>query len=165
MTVAEKKAADKKKRASCSGGSLAGSVSVIDIETKEMFANVKSSSADRLKQTAAHHRDLLAHQREMKSLEERKVVLQENTAKAVNWSEMTAKTTCKCELHLKHKSMSEDGWPDKMILDLMHELAAVIKAKSATAKRPAESPAKPAANSNDNNNDDSPAKRTRSKKP
>jgi len=164
MTVAEKKAADKKKRASCSGGSLAGSVSVIDVETKEMFANAKSSSADRLKQTAAHHWDLLAHQQEMKALEERKVVLQENAAKAINWSEMTAKTTYKYDLYLKHKSMSEDGWPDEMILDLMPELAAVIKAKSAKAKRPAESPAKPAAKSRNNNND-SPSKRTRSKNP
>jgi len=92
-------------------------------------------------------------------------VLQENAAKAVNWSEMTAKTTYKHELYLKCKSVSEDGWPDEMILDLMPELAAVIKAKSATAKCPAESPVKPAAKSNNNNNDDSPAKRTRSKKP
>ena len=164
MTVAEKKDADKKKRASCSGDSLAGSVSVIDVETKEMFANAKSSSANRLKQTAVHHWDLLAHQREMKALEERKVVLQENAANAINWSEKMADATHKCELHLKCKSMSEDGWPDDMIPELMPELAAVIKSKSTKVKRPSESPAKPAAKSR-NDNDDSPAKRTQSKNP
>jgi len=60
--------------------------------------------------------------------------------------------------------MSEDGRPEEMILDLMPELAAVIKAKLAKAKRPAESPAKPAAKSH-NNKDDSLAKQTRSKGP
>jgi len=136
-----------------------------------MFANAKSASADRLQQTGDHHRDLLAHQKEMKALEERKVVLQENAARAANWSEKTAETNYKYNMYLKYKSMSEDGWPDEMILDLMPQLAAVIKAKS--AKRPAitaeddstvdDSPSKPAAKSSNNDND-SPAKRTRSKK-
>ena len=92
------------------------------------------------------------------------MVLQEAATNAVDWSQKTAETTCKCNLYLKNKSMSEDGWPDEMILDLMPELKAVIKAKSAVPT--VDSPAKPAAkkkNKNDNNND-SPAKRTRSKK-
>ena len=144
MTVAEKKALDKKKRASYSGGSTVGSVSVIDVETKQMFANAKSSSADRIKQAADHHQDLVAHQREMKELEERKVVLQENAAKVVDWSQKTAETTYKYNLYLKYKSMSEDGWPDEMILDLMPELEAVIKAKSVvqTVDSPVKPPAK-----------------------
>lgn len=155
----KKKTKDKKRRASFSGSSV-GTMSVIEAETKAMFAMSKSTSEARLKHTKQHDKAMLL-------LEERKLRLQEEEAKRIrestDWDSKSKELDYKFQLLTKYHKMKKVGMNDDQILSLVPELQRVIDSlnKKPAAKRPREEP-----ESIDSDDDldviDSPAKRTRS---
>jgi len=132
-TVAAKKTTNKDKkpnpkRATLRTPSPAPSVEFVTKETKDLFAEAKSSAAERLQLMSEQHAARM-------ELEQRKVTLQEQQAAGAGWSAKTAEADCMFGIYEKCEKMSSNGMTDDAILMLLPDAQMVIDAKAAKATR------------------------------
>jgi len=115
------------KASSVCSKSPAGSLSVINSETKEMFSLVTSSLADCMKLMTEQHVEVMA-------IDNRKLKLQEDRANSIDWAAKREEVSHKHELHKKHNQMKADGNTDKFILPVLPRAKQVIDTMAKTKK-------------------------------
>jgi len=123
------------KASSVRSQSPAGSISVIDSETKEMFSLATSSSADRMKLMTEQHAKRMA-------IENRRLQLEEARAASVDWKAKPEEVSHKYELYEKHNKMKEDGKSDEFILIVLPQAKQIINALAETESPKQRSPRK-----------------------
>jgi len=123
------------KASSVHSQSPAGSISVIDSETKEMFSLATSSSADRMKLMTKQHAERMA-------IENRRLELEEARAKTIDWKAKREEVSHNYELYEKCNKMKEDGKSDEFILTLLPQVKQIIDALAETESPKRASPPK-----------------------
>jgi len=123
------------KASSVRSQSPAGSISVIDSETKEMFSLATSSSADRMKLMTDQHAERMA-------VENRRLELEEARAASVDWKAKREEVSHKFELCEKCNKMKDDGKSDEFILMVLPEAKKIIDALAKTESPKRTSPRK-----------------------
>jgi len=123
------------KASSIHSQSPAGSISVIDSETKEMFLLATGSSADRIKLMTEQHAERMA-------IEKRRLKLEEDMAKLFDWKTKREEVSHKCELHEKCTEMKHDRKSDEFILMVLPQAKDIIEALAKTESPKRTSPRK-----------------------
>jgi len=123
------------KASSVHSQSPAGSISVIDSETKEMFSLATSSSADLMKLMTEQHAKRMA-------IENRRLELEEERAKLIDWKAKREEVSHKCKLCEKHNKMKDNGKSDEFILMVLPQAKDIIDALAKTESPTRTSPRK-----------------------
>jgi len=123
------------KASSVRSRSPAGSISVIDSETKEMFSLVTSSSSDRMKLMKEQHAERMA-------IENRRLKLEETRAASVDWKAKREEVSHNYELYEKYNKMKDDGKSDEFILIVLPQAKQIIDALAKTESPKRSSPRK-----------------------
>jgi len=118
------------KASSVRSRSPAGSISVIDSETKEMFSLATSSSSDRMKLMKEQHSERMA-------IENRRLELEETKAASVDWKAKREEVLHNYELYEKYNKMKDNGKSDEFILIVLPQAKQIIDvlAKTESPKR------------------------------
>ena len=123
------------KASSIRSQSPAGSISVIDSETKEMFSLATSSSADRMKLMTEQHAERMA-------IENRRLALEEARAKSIDWKAKRDEVSHRYELYEKYNKMKDSGKSDEFILMVLPQAKQIIDALAETESPKRTSPRK-----------------------
>jgi len=133
LTHTHKKPATK--ASSIRSQSPAGSISVIDSETKEMFSLATSSSADCIKLMTRQHAEVM-------SIEKQKLELLKAKADSIDWASQREEVSLQFELYEKHNKMKDDGKSDEFILMVLPQAKRIIDAIAKTESPKRTSPRK-----------------------
>jgi len=123
------------KASSIRSQSPAGSISVIDSETKEMFSLATSSSADRIKLMTQQHAEVM-------SIEKQKLELLKAKAASIDWASQREEVSLQFKLCEKHNKMKDDGKSDEFILMVLPQAKRIIDAIAKTDSPKRTSPRK-----------------------
>jgi len=123
------------KASSVRSQSPAGSISVIDSKTKEMFSLATSSSADRMKLMTEQHAERMA-------IENRRLELEEARAKTTDWKAKREEVSHKYKLYEKYNKMKDNGKSDEFILMVLPQAKQIMDALAKTESPKRTSPRK-----------------------
>jgi len=123
------------KASSVRSQSPAGSISVIDSETKEMFSLATSSLADRMKLMTKQHAERMA-------IENRRLELEEARAKTTDWEAKREEVLHKYKFYEKYNKMKDDDKSDEFILMVLPQAKQIIDALAKTESPNRTSPRK-----------------------